>query len=219
LKSRTFILCTALALCAAVSAGALGFAAGLRAGASGSILSGPYVGLIDSSLTERGAGTLSTRPYLSYRIDGFFRMNVVDFFAVQAEIGFGPVGGGVLASNGLDLLAGISGNELSVPILAVFSLSTPIGSFSLMAGGFAAYCLTVPQYIENNGLVYTSTALSSNIYVGLAGGLEYRLPLGPGAFVVDARYTHRFMSMLSADDALTSLAVELTAGYMLVFKK
>jgi hypothetical protein len=219
LKSRTSILCAALAICATVSAGALSFAGGLRAGASGSILTGAYVDSINASLTDRGAGTLTTRPYLSYRVDGFFRLNIVDFFAIQAEVGFGPVGGGVLASNGLDLLVGISGNELSVPLLAVFSLTTPVGTFSLMAGGFAAYSLGDPQYIENNGLVWTSTPLSPAIYAGLAGGVEYRLPLGPGSLLVDVRYTHRLMSMLPGDAALTPLALELTAGYMFRFGK
>ncbi len=166
-------------------------------------------------MAAAGAATRTVQPLLSWRVDAFFRVDIATWFAVQAELGFGPIGGGILASNGYVLLTGISANELSLPILGVFSLSTKIGVFSLMVGAFAAYPLGYPQHIENNGLLYTTSPLGSAFYLGLAGGCEYRLTLGPGSLVVDARYTHRFLSVTPETLAMTPLAVELTAGYMI----
>ena len=218
MKLRPLVLCASIALFAAAAAGALDYSLGLRGGASGSFLSGAYATALDTSLAERGSLTRTPQPLLSYRADAFFRVGITGWFAVQAEAGFGPIGGGVLASNGLNLLVGVSGNEIRLPVMAVFSLTAPFGTFSLMAGPFAGYSI-VPQLIENNGLVYTTSPLQPMFYAGLAGGLEYRLPLGPGSLVVDARYTHRILPTIMDTNALTPLAIELTAGYMITIKK
>jgi hypothetical protein len=184
------------------------------------MLSGAYLDELNASLTDWGAGTLTPRPYVSYRADGFFRVSFLDFLALQLEVGFGPVGGAVLASNGLDRLVGVSANEISVPLLAVFSLRTPFGTFSLLGGGFAAYSIGDPLLIENNGLVRTAIGLVPAFYAGLVGGLGYQIKVGPGEIVADVRYTHRLMSIASEDTAvLTPLAVQLTVGYMLTFGK
>ncbi len=218
---RKWLAIVCLLAVSSAGASALSYSVGVRGGTSGSFLFGSYADALSASLTGMGAGTVAPQPYISYRADVFFRLGIWDFFAVQAEVGFGPIGGAMLASNGYDLLLGVTVNELSVPILAVYLLQTPIGTFSFAAGIFAAYPIGDPLLIENNGLVRTESGLLPAIYGGVAAGVGYQFKLGPGAVVADLRYTHRLLSLVDTaaigDNALVPFAVELSAGYMFTF--
>ena len=210
-----------LATCAA-STSALGFAVGARGGGSASWLFGTTADAMSTSLKERGAGAVSPQTYFSYSVDIFGRLVIVDWFAVQMECGFGPVGGALLASDGIDFLEGVTGNELHLPILAVFMFRTPIGTFSLEGGAFAAVMLGNPTFIQNDGLVWSGAGLPVPFLSGgLAVGVGYELKLGPGSVVLDLRYTHRLFSMIDpvtlGGEGLTPLAVNLSAGYMFSF--
>jgi hypothetical protein len=197
---------------------ALDLSAGARVGVAASFLFGSFSEDLSTWLTGQGAGRVASQLYPSFQASLFCRLGLSRRFALQADLAFGPVGGALLASNGFDLLIGVSANELSLPILAIILFDIPVGTLSAFAGPFAATVIGKPILVQNDGLVRSESGLTPKaISGGLVAGAGFQFPAGPGWVIADLRYTHRFFSLIdtgSAATALTPLAATLTAGYM-----
>jgi len=194
---------------------ALDLSWGLRAGAGGSILYGGYTDDLRAELQDLGAATMQNRLYASWRLGGWVEVPVLPFLSVRAEPCLGPVGGALLASDGFDMLVGITGTELAVPLLATTRIHLPVGSVVLGAGVYVAVGLSVRE-VRNDGAIRSEGELAAVLGdIGLAGGAGYALPVGPGEVTVDLRVLGSLVSLSapSLSAPLHTLSVELTAGW------
>lgn len=216
-KRLTVLLLLSLALPRGLPA--LDISAGVRLGVCGSFLGGSYADELSTWMTDQGAGRVSPRLYASYQAGLAARMRLSRHFALQAEVNVGPVGGGLLASEGFNVLVGVSALELGIPILAVVLLDTRIGTVSLFAGPFGAISIGAPILVQNDGAVRSQSDLAASpATIGIIAGAGFQFPLGMGWLTGDLRYTHRFLTIIdtgAAGTALTPLAAALTAGYMI----
>ena len=140
---------------------------------------------------------------------------MLDFLSIRVEPSLGPVGGALLASDGYDMLVGVTAIELAVPVLAVTRIGMPVGEIVLGAGLFIGGALSVRQ-IQNDGAIRSEGELASVLgCVGLAGGAGYVLPVGPGAITADLRVLASLLSITSPwrDRMLNTVSIELTAGW------
>jgi hypothetical protein len=194
---------------------ALDLSWGLRAGAGGSCLYGGWVDNLRAELVDLGAATVTARPYVSWRLGGWVAMPVLPFLAVRAEPSLGLVGGALLASDGYDLLAGAWALDLSLPVLATTTVALPVGELVLGAGLLTAVAVPVMQ-TWNDGIVWYDERLAMVLTrFGVAGGLGYVLPLGPGAITFDLRVLASFLSIAGPpiDGMLDAVSVEFLAGW------
>jgi hypothetical protein len=206
-----FALLAALAPCAPC----LELTGGVRAGAGGSLFTGAWVDGLRGELTGLGAGTVREGLYLSWRLGGWVEVPVLDFLSVRAEADLGPVGGALLASDGYDMLVGVSAFELAVPALAVTRISFPLGRIVLGAGIFAAAALPVRE-IWNDGVVRSAGDLAGVLAcLGIAGGAGYEVPVGAGAITFDLRVLASLLSVgyPMLDGMLNTVSIGLTAGW------
>jgi hypothetical protein len=173
------------------------------------------VGDLREELAGLGAASVTDRLYATWRAGGWIEFPIRDRLFLRVEPGLGPVGGALLASDGYDMLVGVSGIELAVPVLAVTRLSVPAGEVVLGAGLFVGGALAVRQ-VSNDGTIRSEGELASVLgCVGLAGGAGYVLPIGAGAFTADLRVLASLLSASSPwlDGMLNTVSVELTAGW------
>jgi hypothetical protein len=188
---------------------------GVRAGAGGSIFYGGWVESLRGELEGLGAATVDARLYPSWRLGGWVDIPVLDALSIRAEPGFGPVGGALLASDGYDMLVGVTGLELELPVLAVTRIGLPVGEVVLGAGIFIAGALSVRE-IWNDGEIRSEGELAAVLAcAGLAGGAGYVFPIGPGAITVDLRVLASLLSVASPwlEAPLDTASIELTAGW------
>lgn len=194
---------------------ALGLSGGVRFGAGGSFLYGAYADDLRSELAGLGAATVRGRLYPSWRLGGWIEVPVLPFLSVRTEPCLGPVGGALLASDGFDMLVGVTGLELAVPVLAVTWIRLPVGSMVLGAGIYVAGAVSVSE-IRNDGAIRSEGQIAAVLGdLGIAGGAGYAIPVGPGAITVDLRLLGSLFSIASPSLSapLHSLSIELTAGW------
>ena len=213
LKSRIF----AIVLLAALAPGLPGQQAswGVRAGAGAGFLTGRFAGDLRGELEDLGAASVVPMPYLSWRAGGWVEIPVSGLLSVRVEPVLGPAGGALLASDGYDMLVGITGFELSVPVLAATRLALPVGELVLGAGVFVAGGLEFRQ-IRNDGAIRLEGDLASVLAcLGFAGGVGYEYPVGRGALAVDLRVLGSVLSLTDPqlNAPLHTLSIELTAGW------
>jgi hypothetical protein len=213
LKLRIF----AIVLLAALAPGlpAQEVSGGVRLGAGGSILYGGYAEDVRAELEYLGAATVHNRLYPSWRLGGWVEFPVLPSFSVRVEPVLGPVGGALLASDGYDLLVGVTGLELAVPVLAATRIALPVGELVLGAGVYVAAAVSVRE-VRNDGVIRSEGEIAAVLGdVGLAGGAGYVLPIGPGAITADLRVLGSLFSVASPSlpAALHNLSIELTAGW------
>jgi hypothetical protein len=91
---------------------------------------------------------------------GWVEIPVLDFLSIRVEPILGPVGGALLASDGCDVLVGVTAIELAVPVLAVTRIGMPVGEIVLGAGVFVGGALSVRQ-IQNDGAIRSEGDLAS----------------------------------------------------------
>jgi hypothetical protein len=207
----------ALVVLAALAPGApcLELTGGVRAGAGGSFLYGGWVDDLRGELQGLGAATVTARPYFSWRLGGWVEFPVLDFLSVRVEPSLGPVGGALLASDGYDMLVGVTGVELALPALAATHIALPVGEIVLGAGIFIGGALSVRQ-IQNDGAIRSEGELASVLgCIGVAGGAGYVFPIGPGAITADLRVLASLFAIASPplEAPLNTVSVELTAGW------
>jgi hypothetical protein len=213
LKSR--IVALVLALAAATVAPCLELTGGVHAGAGGSLFYGGWVHDERDELYGLGATTVTDRIYLSWRAGGWIEIPVLERLSIRVEPSLGPVGGALLASDGYDMLVGVTAIELTVPVLAVTRIGMPVGEIVLGAGIFLGGAISVRQ-IQNDGAIRSEGELASVLgCAGLAGGAGYVVPIGPGAITADLRVLASLLSITSPwrDRMLNAVSIELTAGW------
>jgi hypothetical protein len=165
--------------------------------------------------------------YISSRASFLARVAVYQFISLMAEIGFGPAGGAMLASNGLDMLVGVSGNQLDLVLLAVVAHKMKRLSISLQAGPGVSVSLGTPVVVRNDGFIRSEAGLAATSdlrpALELVGGVGVSFPLGPGFLLIDARYiwgvTSVFYAGATSDARLMLSRIEITTGYELPVKR
>jgi hypothetical protein len=190
---------------------------GLRGGAGAGLLYGGLAGDLRAELEYLGASTVMTRLYPSWRLGGWVETPLLPWLSLRVEPSLGPVGGALLASDGYDLLVGVTAIEFAVPVLATTRVRLPFGSLVLGAGPYLAGALSVRE-VRNDGTIRLEGELASVLGdLGLAGGVGYVLPVGAGAVTVDLRVLGSLFSISSPalDAPLHNLSIELTAGWAL----
>jgi hypothetical protein len=193
----------------------LALSGGVRAGAGGSLFYGGWVEDLRGELSGLGAAAVTSRIYPSWRAGGWVEIPLRDRLSLRVEPGIGPVGGALLASDGYDMLVGVTCLELAVPVLAATRIGMPVGEVVLGAGIFIGGALSVRQ-IHNDGAIRSEGELASVLgCAGLAGGAGYVLPIGRGAIAVDLRVLASLVSLAVPwmDRMLNTVSVELTAGW------
>ncbi len=209
------IVAIVLLLAAATVAPCGDLTGGVRAGAGGSLLYGGWVDNLRGELEGRGATTVTEQIYVSWRLGGWIDIPLLDSLSIRVEPVLGPVGGALLASDGYDMLVGVTGLELAVPVLAMTRVRMPVGLIALGAGIFLGGAVSVRE-IWNDGDIRTEGELVGVLFcAGLAGGAGYTIPIGPGAITVDLRVLASLLSISSPrlDGMLDTASIELTAGW------
>jgi hypothetical protein len=213
LKSRILAIIFLIAVATVVPC--LELTGGVQAGAGGSLFYGGWVDGMRDELYGLGATTVVNRMYVSWRAGGWVEIPVLDFLSIRVEPSLGPVGGALLASDGYDMLVGVTAIELAVPVLAVTRIGMPVGEIVLGAGLFIGGALSVRQ-IQNDGTIHSEGELASVLGCGgLAGEAGYMLPVGPGAITADLRVLASLLSITSPwrDRMLNTVSIELMAGW------
>lgn len=213
MKLRLPVLFLAVMLAPALPA--LDLAGGVRGGGGASLLYGGWADDLRAELAYLGAASVTTRLYPSWRVGGWIEMPMLPLLALRVEPSLGPIGGALLASNGYDLLVGVTAIELAVPVLATTRLRLPFGSLVVGAGPYVAGAVSVRE-VRNDGTIRLEGELASVLGdLGLAGGVGYALPVGHGAVTVDLRVLGSLLSVAAPALAapLHDLSVELTAGW------
>jgi hypothetical protein len=213
LKRWVLVLVVLAALAPGVSC--LELTGGVRAGAGGSLFYGGWVDGLRGELIGLGAADVTSRVYISWHFGGWIEIPVRDRLSLRVEPALGPVGGALLASDGYDMLVGVSAIELAVPVLAATRISLPVGEVVLAAGIFIGGALAVRQ-IQNDGTIRSEGGLASVLAcAGLAGGAGCAFPVGPGAITADLRVLASLFSIASPglEGMLNTVSVELTAGW------
>jgi hypothetical protein len=199
----------------AISASSLELTGGVKVGAGGSLLYGGWVQDLRTELSGLGATVVEDQAYLSWRVGGWIETPVLDRFALRLEPCLGMVGGALLASDGYDVLAGVWAIELELPVLGVARLVLPVGSLVLAAGPLVAVAVPVMQ-TWNNGIVWYEDRLTTVLVsLGVAAGVGYALPVGPGSITLDLRVLAGLLSFAvpSIDGMLNTASLELAAGW------
>jgi hypothetical protein len=212
---RKNILAIVLLTVCAYGLTALDLSWGLRVGAGGSLLYGGYAEDLRAELSDLGAATVESRLYPSWRIGGWVEWTLLPWLSARVEPCVGPVGGALLASDGFDMLVGITGIDLAVPLLATTRIRLPVGSVVLGTGVYVATALSVRE-VRNDGVIRSEGELAAILGdIGLAGGAGYALPVGPGEVTVDLRVLGSLFSFSapSLSAPLHTLSIELTAGW------
>jgi len=194
---------------------ALELSGGVRLGAGGSLLYGGYADDVRAELESLGAAVVRNRLYPSWRLGGWIEVPLLAFLSVRVEPCLGPVGGALLASDGYDLLVGVTGLELAVPALAATRIRLPAGELVLGAGVYVAGAVSVRE-VRNDGVIRSEGEIAAVFGdIGLAGGAGYVLPIGPGAITADLRVLGSLFSIASPllPSPLHNLSIELTAGW------
>ena len=188
---------------------------GVRGGAGGSLFYGGWVDRLREELEDLGATTVRDRMYVSWRGGCWVEVLVPDAPILRVEADVGPVGGSLLASDGCDLLVGITGIDLALQVLAVHRFELPVGEIMIGSGIFVGGALPIRE-IRNDGVIRSEGELASVLVrAGLACGAGFALPAGPGAFTVDARVLVGFVSGSSPrlEGMLNAATFALTAGW------
>jgi hypothetical protein len=212
-KSWTAVIVLLAAL--ATSASCRELTGGVKAGAGGSLFYGGWVQDLRDDLAWRGASTVRDQVYFSWRAGGWIEIPVLEHLAIRVEPALGPVGGALLASDGYDMLVGVTGLELALPVLAATRIGMPLGDIVLGAGIFLGGALSVRQ-VQNDGVIRSEGELADVFgCAGLAAGAGYVLPAGPGAVTADLRILAGLVSIASPrlDRMLNTVSIELTAGW------
>lgn len=213
MKSRILAIIFLIAVATVVPC--LELTSGVQAGAGGSLFYGGWVDDMRNELYGLGATAVANRIYISWRAGGWVEIPVLDFLSIRVEPSLGPVGGALLASDGYDMLVGVTAIELAVPVLAVTRIGMPVGEIVLGAGLFFGGALSVRQ-IQNDGTIRSEGELASVLGCGgLAGEAGYMLPVGPGAITADLRVLASLLSITSPwrDRMLNTVSIELMAGW------
>ncbi len=187
----------------------------MRLGACGSLLYGGYAEDVRAELELLGAARVQNRLYPSWRLGGWVEFPVLPSLALRVEPVLGPVGGALLASDGYDLLVGVTGLELAVPVLAATRIDLPVGELVLGAGVYLAAAVSVRE-VRNDGVIRSEGEIAALLGdIGLAGGVGYVLPIGKGAITADVRVLGSVFSLASPllPAPLHNLSIELTAGW------
>jgi len=212
---RSWIAGTILLVALATGASSLELTGGVKIGAGGSLVYGGWVDGLRDELYGLGAGVVEDQAYFSWRLGGWIEFPLLDRLSVRLEPCLAMVGGALLASDGYDLLAGVWAVELELPVLAVTRLALPTGSIVLGAGPLIAVAVPVLQ-TWNNGVVWYEDRLAWVLAgFGVAGGVGYELPVGPGTIVLDLRVLAPLLSTAapSIDGTLNAASLELSAGW------
>jgi hypothetical protein len=188
---------------------------GVRGGAGGSLFYGGWVDNVRGELEGLGAATVSNRVYVSWRGGGWVEVPVPELCSFRVEADIGPVGGSLLASDGYDMLVGITGLELALQVLAVQRIRIPVGEVVLGSGIFIGGAFPVRE-IRNDGTVRSEGELADALAsIGLACGAGCAFPIGPGAITVDLRVLATLFSI--ADPRLAAsiktVSIEVMAGW------
>lgn len=200
---------------AATAAPCLDLTGGARAGAGGSLFYGGWVDGLRDELHGFGAVKVTNRVYVSWRLGGWIEIPIFDFLSIRLEPDLGPVGGAMLASDGYDMLVGVTGLELALPALAVTRIRMPVGEIVLGAGIFVGGAVSVRE-VRNDGAVRSEGELASVLgCAGVIGGAGYAFPIGPGAITADLRVLASLFAIASPrlEAPLNTVSVELTAGW------
>jgi hypothetical protein len=212
---KSLIVAVVLVLAAATVAPCLELTGGVRAGAGGSLFYGGWVHDMRDELYGLGATTVTDRIYISWRAGGWIEIPVLERLSIRVEPSLGPVGGALLASDGYDMLVGVTAIELTVPVRAVTRIGMPVGEIVLGAGIFLGGAISVRE-IQNDGAIRSAGELASVLgCVGLAGGAGYAFPIGPGAITADLRVLASLLSITSPwrDRMLNTVSIDLAAGW------
>jgi hypothetical protein len=226
MKAKVLALSLLAFLCAQLLVG-LEWSIGARAGASANFLGGTYGDQLEESLRAEGAGEVARQAFFSYCAGASLRMQLWKFLSLQADLGFGPAGGGLLASDGLDVLTGIWGNQLDFSILALAGLRLGRVHLNLLVGPGVQLCLGSPVLVRNDGFIRSESAVADTAdllpALLVVGGVGASLPLGPGLLLFDARWNWGLSSVLSAslpdDPTLRFSGVRVSSGYELPLRR
>jgi hypothetical protein len=188
---------------------------GIRAGGGGSLFYGGWVQDLRADLAGRGASTVCDRVFFSWRAGGWLEIPVLERFSIRVEPDLGPVGGALLASDGYDMLVGVSGLELVLPVLAATRIGMPMGEVTLGAGILIGGAMSLRRILNDGAIISEGELASVCGCLGFAGGAGYAYPIGPGAITADLRILAGIVSIASPrlDRMLNTLSVELTAGW------
>ena len=213
---RWLLAFTALAALAP-AAPCLELSGGVRGGGGGSLFYGGWVDDLHGELEGLGAATVNNRVYLSWRGGGWIEVPVPDVLTFRIEADVGPVGGSVLASDGYDLLVGITGIEAALQVLAVHRIRIPVGEIVLGSGIFVGAAFSVRE-TRSDGTTRTEGELADVLTrIGLACGAGYAVPTGPGALTLDLRVLAGLFSFADPwlPSAIKTVSIQVTAGWEL----
>jgi len=188
---------------------------GVRGGAGGSLFHGGWVDDLRGELEGLGAARVNNRAFLSWRGGGWIEVPRPDRPTFRVEADAGPVGGSMLASDGYDLLVGITGIEVALQVLAVQRIGIPVGEVVLGSGVFVAGAFSVRE-TRTDGTTRTEGELADVLAsVGLACGAGCAFPVGPGAITVDLRVLTGLFSFADPwlPSAIKTVSIQVTAGW------
>ncbi len=195
---------------------------GVRTGAAASLVLSSYSQFVQMDLLGQGAGAVTPYPCFSFQVDAYGRVALWSFLALEAGLSICQVGGGFMASSGMQELVGISVTELSFPVVAVLLLKTGIGTLGLSLGAMAAIPVAAPVLVAETNLASTQTALTPvSSYTGLVVGISLQKEAGPGSLSFDLRYTHRLESIITKlpaeQGSVAPITLEASVGYLFAF--
>ena len=204
-----------------VPLGAIDISVGVRTGVALNNLHGSFVSEQTELFQATGATEVADYLYATYLVNVFFRINIFQFLALQAEVLFGPTGGALVATNGTTRLIGITTTALKIPLLIAAQFKLGPGRVSIASGGYLSLPIAGIVQVYREGSLRSEVLLNAEPFESLSYGplavLAYDIPLGPGFIAVDFRFNWGAASLIPEilinDTVLEVHSFEISAGY------
>ncbi len=204
-----------------VPLGAIDMSVGVRAGVAFNNLHGSFVTEQTEIFQAMGATEVTGYLYATYLVNAFFRLNIFQFLALQAEVLIGPAGGALVATNGTTRLTGITTTALKIPLLLAAQFKLGPGRVSIASGGYLSLPIAGIVQVYREGSLRSEVLLNAEPFESLSYGpiaaLAYDIPLGPGFITVDFRFNWGAVSLVPEiminDTVLQVYSFEISAGY------
>lgn len=144
-----------------------------------------------------------------------FSYTVIDTFKLQTELNFILNNGLEISGLGADKEAAVRYSTLDVPLLINWQFIQSPLTVGILTGGYFSLPISKLTVTNNHG---GATLPLNGFLMGVIGGVNIGIPVGPGAIMVDVRYMHDFGSFTALHEGVIRgvahrRALALSAGY------